>query len=350
MAAADRGWYEAYASGEEVGRELQDGEDEDEDEYEEEEVEIEEMADDEPMHITGRVFLGSIDAARNVGALKRQRIGAALALLGKGEEAEAVSSHPSSVRDQYEELQITRKSFEIEDSEDADLLCRLPEIVAALRKLLERAEQDGTNVLVHCIAGRSRSASVVAAWMLINKPKLLTVQDAVDRIRIIRPWIEINSHFMRDLHTFHTVLTSSDKTPLGADNAALLKSRSFPRLDFGANLVDGILRGTKAITMRLLSDIEGDRKSDLRDIFPHSIVAATTSSTEGSFSRPQFAYLRIDQVETLALNAIDHATLRKTGFNSADEVLTVLKQFYPDVSATTPLLMLHFHCLTASSC
>lgn len=72
----------------------------------------------------------------------------------------------------------------------------------------EKAEQDGTNVLVHwyvqmrtlllysialclanrvlllcSIAGRSRSASVVAAWMLLNEPKLLTVQDAVDRVR-----------------------------------------------------------------------------------------------------------------------------------------------------------------------
>lgn len=82
MAAADRDWYEAYASGEEAARGLQDGEEGYEEEYEE--VEIEEMTDDEPMHITGRLFLGSIDAARNIAALKRQRIGAALALLGKG--------------------------------------------------------------------------------------------------------------------------------------------------------------------------------------------------------------------------------------------------------------------------
>lgn len=153
---------------------------------------------------------------------------------------------------------------------------------------------------------------------------------------------------MRDLHVFHAVLTSSGSTPLSVDNAALLKSRSFPRLDFGANLVDGILRGTKIITMRLLSDIMGDRNSDLGGIFPHSVVAATTSSTDGSSSRPQFAYLRIDQVETHELNAIDDATLRKSGFNSTDEVLAVLKQFYPDVTATTPLLMLHFHCLCRS--
>lgn len=144
MAAADRDgaatWYEAYASGDEVDRRLQqrqDGGDEEEEEYEEEEeVEIEELADDEPMHISGRLFLGSIDAARNVAALKRLRIGDALALLGKGEEDAAVSSHSSAVAEEYAELQITRTIVEIEDSKDGDLLRRLPGILAALRKLV----------------------------------------------------------------------------------------------------------------------------------------------------------------------------------------------------------------------
>ncbi|GMF19686.1 unnamed protein product [Phytophthora fragariaefolia] len=163
--------------------------------------------------------------------------------------------------------------------------------------------------------------------------------------RIIRPWIEINPHFMRDLHVFHAVLAASDKAPFSAENAALLKRRVIPRLDFGASLVGGIRAGTKTITMRLLSDIEGDRNSDLGAIFPLSLVAATTSSKDGSATRQQFAYLRIDQVETQQLNAIDPATLRKSGFDSTDMVLNVLKQFYPNVTATTPLLMLHFHCL-----
>lgn len=61
------------------------------------------MTDDKPMHISGKLFIGSIDAARNVEALKRLRIGGALALLGKGEEENAVSSHSSALGDVYEE-------------------------------------------------------------------------------------------------------------------------------------------------------------------------------------------------------------------------------------------------------
>ncbi|GMF19927.1 unnamed protein product [Phytophthora lilii] len=150
---------------------------------------------------------------------------------------------------------------------------------------------------------------------------------------------------MQDLHLFHDVLASSVSMSLSAENVALLHDRVFPRLDFGANLVDGILRGTKTITMRLLSDIEGDRNSDLGSISSFSIVSATTSRNDGSPTRAQFGYLRIDQVEIKELSVIDQATLRKSGFDSTDEVLGVLKQFYPTVTSSTPFLMLHFHCL-----
>ncbi|KAG6971715.1 hypothetical protein JG688_00004308 [Phytophthora aleatoria] len=333
-------WYEAYTSEDE--RRLQDQECE----YGEE-FEVEELTDDEPMHITERLFLGSIDAARNVVALRRLRIGGALALLGKGEEnnAVSVSSHSSGVGEAYEELKIARTTVEIEDSMDGDLLCRLPKILSELGKLVETAERDGTNVLVHCIAGRSRSASAVAAWILVNEPRQQSVQDVVDRIRIVRPWIEINAHFMRDLHLFHATLNVPNGASLNAENVALLKDRAFPRLDFGTNLVEGILQGAKTITMRQLSDVEGDVNSDLTYIFPCSIVLATTGSTDGSSLRAPFAYLQIDKIETLELSAIDPATLRKSGFDTAEDVLSVLKQFYQDVTALTPLLMLHFHCM-----
>ena len=128
-----------------------------------------------------------------------------------------------------------------------------------------------------------------------------------------------------------------------ANDAMLLTDRSCPRLDFGANLVDMILRGTKAITMRLLSDVKGDRNSDLGAIFSHSVVIATTATTAGSPTRLRFAYLRIDRIETQELSALDQATLRKSGFDSTEETLAVLKQFYPNVTATTPLLIVHFY-------
>ena len=150
---------------------------------------------------------------------------------------------------------------------------------------------------------------------------------------------------MQDLHLFHAVLQPTNGSVLRAEDAKLLTDRSFPRLDFGVNLVDMVLQGTKTITMRLLSDVEADCNSDLGTIFPYSVVVATTAATCGSPTRSRFAYLRIDRIETQELVAIDQPTLRKSGFESATEALAVLEQFYPNVTATTPLLMLHFDCL-----
>ncbi|CAI5721843.1 unnamed protein product [Peronospora destructor] len=328
-------WYDGCASNDDVDPRLhKQRQDREEDEYEmEEDVETEELVDDEPMHITGRLFLGSIDAARNVTALKRLRISETLALLGKGEENAALSSYSSVLAREYAEQQITRTLVEIEDSKDGNLLRRIPGILAVLGKII--------------IAGRSRSASVLAAWMLVSEPKLQSAQDVVNQIRIIRPWIEINAHFMHDLDLFRAVLGSTNRATLSAEMAVLLTDRSFPRLNFGANLVDGIVKGTKTITMRLLSDIKGDHNSDLGDIFPYSVVTATTASTctNSTPTRMQFAYLLVDQIDIQELSAIDQGTLRKTGFDSIDEVLAVLTQYYPNVTTATSLLMLHFHYL-----
>lgn len=114
---------------------------------------------------------------------------------------------------------------------------------------------------------------------------------------------------MRDLHLFHFALNLPNRTSLDTENVALLKDRVLPRLDFGPNLVQSILLGTKTITMRLLSGIEGDTNSDLDSIFPYSIVTATTTdSADDSPSRAQFAYLQIDKIETHELGAMNEFT------------------------------------------
>lgn len=162
----------------------------------------------------------------------------------------------------------------------------------------------------------------------------------------------MNARFVQDLLRFHAVLTadatSASSTPADVDWSA----RDLPRLDFDAALVGNILSGKKLVTMRLESDVTDDRNSDLARIFPFSVVAATTSreldgqeGSDAARSRRRFALLRVDQVETRSLRATDASTMAKSGFQTADEVLCVLRRFYPDVSMETPLQMLHFQCL-----
>lgn len=169
-------------------------------------------------------------------------------------------------------------------------------------------------------------------------------------LRVMRPWIEINARFVRDLHLFHAILIAGPSA-LDPTVAATLASRRFPRLDFGPSLVENILLGKKLVTMRLLSDDDDDKNSDLVEIFPHSTVIGTvthsSSDTERIPERKRFALLRVDRIDTKTLSSIDSATLHKSGFETCEEVLQVLQQFYPHVSMETPLKMLHFQCIHA---
>lgn len=111
-----------------------------------EEDEAEDVVDDAPMRITGRVFIGSIDAARNATALQRWRIGGVLAVHTK-EEAEAAGALPSVVgvvggsTGDNDELQCTRITVAMADSSAADWLRTIPGILAELETLLYGKER-----------------------------------------------------------------------------------------------------------------------------------------------------------------------------------------------------------------
>lgn len=96
-------------------------------EEEEEEFEVEEALDDEPMHVAGRVFLGSVDAANNAPALRRARIGRVLSLLGAGDERLAVHT---------DDADVLRTTLLLEDALDEDLLAKLPAILDTLRRVM----------------------------------------------------------------------------------------------------------------------------------------------------------------------------------------------------------------------
>ncbi|KAF5379079.1 hypothetical protein D9615_005973 [Tricholomella constricta] len=97
----------------------------------------------------------------------------------------------------------------LDDTEDADILRHLLPSVHFIGAELDK----GRGVLVHCHAGISRSATVVAAYLMYSKN--LDTGAALEMIRNVRPNIEPNQGFLRQLEIFHQAhykISRRDKT------------------------------------------------------------------------------------------------------------------------------------------
>ena len=64
------------------------------------------------------------------------------------------------------------------------------------------AEAPAARVLVHCLAGVSRSATAVLAYLLFSK-RASSVHEALDLVRKVRPVVYPNDGFMRQLLRFN---------------------------------------------------------------------------------------------------------------------------------------------------
>lgn len=82
------------------------------------------------------------------------------------------------------------------DQEDANLLDCLEDAV----EFIEEAIDDDGKVLVHCVSGVSRSAAVVVAYMSYSMG--LSVQEALEILKISCPQVSPNEGFMRQLTLF----------------------------------------------------------------------------------------------------------------------------------------------------
>jgi hypothetical protein len=66
---------------------------------------------------------------------------------------------------------------------------------------IKQAHTRGSKVLVHCEQGRSRSVSVIIAYLLLTNTST-TVEEALAFVKTCRPGAQPNSGFLAQLHTF----------------------------------------------------------------------------------------------------------------------------------------------------
>ncbi|KZT04653.1 phosphatases II [Laetiporus sulphureus 93-53] len=90
----------------------------------------------------------------------------------------------------------------IDDSRQAELLGHLDFVVEWIAQALEQKGQ----VMVHCVWGMSRSASVVIAYLMAveKMPFDIACKHVISRRKVVRP----NSAFMRQLKAYEQILRS----------------------------------------------------------------------------------------------------------------------------------------------
>uniref|UniRef100_A0A8W8JJ05 Protein-tyrosine-phosphatase n=1 Tax=Magallana gigas TaxID=29159 RepID=A0A8W8JJ05_MAGGI len=93
----------------------------------------------------------------------------------------------------YPDLDLQIHKFSLRDSVDEDIYIRLEECV----QLIDDIQKDGGRILVHCVAGVSRSATVCIAYLV--KIHQISLRDAYQHVLECRNVVFPNNGFWRAL-------------------------------------------------------------------------------------------------------------------------------------------------------
>ncbi|KAF7967926.1 hypothetical protein HWV62_7884 [Athelia sp. TMB] len=102
--------------------------------------------------IENKLYIGNILSARSSRSLTERRI------------THILSVCPDPIPAELPESGLTHRRIPVEDVDYADLLTHLP----AACQYIEESMRAGGTVLVHCVQGLSRSATVIAAYCTGN--------------------------------------------------------------------------------------------------------------------------------------------------------------------------------------
>lgn len=146
-------------------------------------------SDSEPSEVVPDVFLGSIGAAHNREVLNRLNITHVLTVAGGFEP-----KFPS---------EFTYECVDVKDVPEERLCVHFDRCLKFIAKCL----LDGGRVLVHCFAGKSRSATICAAYVMATEG--WTLDEALKAIGDARPAAAPNHGFMTQLASFERELVKA---------------------------------------------------------------------------------------------------------------------------------------------
>ncbi|TYH03641.1 hypothetical protein ES288_A09G235500v1 [Gossypium darwinii] len=144
-----------------------------------------------PCEIEEGLFLGSIAAANNMDALKSLNITHILTV--------ASSLKPVHTND------FVYKVIPVLDKEDTNLSQYFDECF----NFIDEAKREGGGVLVHCFVGKSRSVTIVVAYLM--KKHGMSLSLALEHVRSKRPLASPNHGFIQQLKEFEKSLQEPTK-------------------------------------------------------------------------------------------------------------------------------------------
>ena len=140
------------------------------------------------------IYVGSLESLNDIDNLK----------------AHGITHILSLVTDQVQDMQADDKKFvqlqvKVLDDEDEDIM----QYFAVTNAFIESALSQGTSVLVHCVAGVSRSVTAVCAYLLFkayqndeNLKTKLSVENVISTIQETRPNAIPNDSFQEQLELY----------------------------------------------------------------------------------------------------------------------------------------------------
>ena len=108
--------------------------------------------------------------------------------------------------------EITYKRLDLRDEPDQPLIERLEEAYEFIK------ENKDKNIFVHCVFGKSRSASVVIFYIM--KKKKINFQEAKNFVKNIRSIVEPNSGFELELNKYYEdhIANDNNKNKIDEEN------------------------------------------------------------------------------------------------------------------------------------
>jgi len=127
--------------------------------------------------IRPNLYIGTYDDAVNESALKANKISHVLSLIGHRSPANFV-----------EHAHVPMDDFGRSD---------LKRVLKKVATFVEKGQQNGNTLLVHCKSGQNRSATLVIALLMMNQKLKLYL--AYKEVKVRRPIVQINTLYARKL-------------------------------------------------------------------------------------------------------------------------------------------------------